>query len=198
MKKLTWKRWMENTGKLTLAVLLLFPLSFCGHQPALAQDQYTEKQKNQFLAYENKVYDLIEKGLRPLEKLDTVEDNATLTSTIREAEKNFGNASVVFSKLTVLGTLPPDVRRPLNDLNQYFSTGFKSLEQSMGSFLVYLDWNDPAAFDSFSIKLDEGISFIDGGLTSLAAQRMKLFPKILHGKDAWVLAKKRLYELRPR
>ncbi|MEF2968784.1 hypothetical protein V3851_23590 [Paenibacillus sp. M1] len=133
-----------------------------------------------------------------MEKLDTVEDNAILTSTITEAEKTFGNASVVFSKLTFPDTLPPDVRLPLNDLNQYFSIGFKSLEQSMGSFLVYLDRNDPAAFDSFSIKLDEGISFIDGGLTSLAAQRMKLFPKILHGKDAWVLAKKRLYELRPR
>lgn len=63
MTKSTWKRWLENTGKFTLAVLLLFPLSFCGHQPASAQDQYTVKQKNQFLAYENKVYDLIEKGL---------------------------------------------------------------------------------------------------------------------------------------
>lgn len=60
-----------------------------------------------------------------------------------------------------------------------------------------MDQRDPAAFDSFVIKLKEGVSLIDGGLTSLTTQKMKLFPEIFHGRDAWVLAKKRHFELRP-
>lgn len=188
---------MANVAKIALAFLLVFSFGLYSHQPAMAEGHF-EKQKHLFLAYESKIYDLIEKGLKPLENLDTAEDNATLKATITEAEKAFGDASTVFSKLNAPHMLPVDVKQPLDDLNKYFSLGFKALERSMGSFLTFLDRRDPAEFDSFVLKLEEGISFIDGGLTSLATQKMRLFPEMFHGKDTWVLAKKRLYDLRPR
>lgn len=181
------------------AILLCSAPTICVHSPiAFAENGIDLNQQVVFLAFESTIFDLLDSGMEPLNRLqgaplDEELDAKRLHNIVVSARQTFGEASLAFVKLKVPAALPDDIKESLGLIKVNFSTGFGELEDSMNYYKRYMDSRSPLFFEKFIEQRDKGVTQIDGALTSLSTVRMQLNPpKLKH--NAWTVAKKHLYE----
>lgn len=83
---------------------------------------------------------------------------------------------MALAKLKVPSALPNDIKTSLEEVKGYLSTGFGMIQEGMNYFAQYIVNRNPILYDRYIEKRDEGILYIDGGLTSLATVRLKFGP----------------------
>ncbi|USG67836.1 hypothetical protein NDK47_11385 [Brevibacillus ruminantium] len=107
------------------ALILYFLIPCC---PAMAEKPGSV-QKERFRAYENEIYDLIDRGLKPLEKL---ENNDKLTAALSSAGEAFGKTSSDFSKVKVPDEFPQETKEVMKEINHYFAMGLSGVGTKHG------------------------------------------------------------------
>lgn len=175
-------------------ILLLFCFSIPVDSPVAFAESGSDLKQQMLLAFENKVFDLLDSGMESLNELDGETDMKRLHYIVLSARQKFDETSRAFAKLMVPIALPGDIKASLVQIKVDLSTGFEALEASMNCFMQYMDNRSPLLFEQFIEQRDQGISHIDGALTSLSTVRMQLNPPKLK-PNAWTVAKKHLYEI---
>ncbi|KIV49932.1 hypothetical protein AM501_30935 [Aneurinibacillus migulanus] len=182
-----------------VSILLLFSLSISTYPTiSLSKNENNSNQQalQAFLTFEKQIYDLLDTAIEPLNELGEKPDMKNLYKNVWSAKQKFFDTSLAFTKLKIPPTLPDDIKASLKDIKDSFSTGFDALGASMGYFLQYTDNGNPILFDRFVEKREEGVAFIDGGLTSLASVKMQLSSIEFKLKpNAWIVGKRYLNEL---
>lgn len=182
-----------------VSILLLLSLSISAYPTiSLAKNENDSNQQalQAFLTFEKQIYDLLDTAMEPLNELDEKPDMKNLYKNVLSAKQKFFDTALAFTKLKIPPALPDNIKASLKDIKDSFSTGFDALGASMGYFLQYMDNGNPILFDRFIEKREEGVSFIDGGLTSLASVKMQLSSIEFKLKpNAWIVGKRHLNEL---
>ncbi len=182
-----------------VSILLLFSLSISTYPTiSLSKNENNSNQQalQAFLTFEKQIYDLLDTAMGSLNELGEKPDMKNLYKNVWSAKQKFFDTSLAFTKLKIPPTLPDDIKASLKDIKDSFSTGFDALGASMGYFLQYIDNGNPILFDRFVEKREEGVAFIDGGLTSLASVKMQLSSIEFKLKpNTWIVGKRYLNEL---
>ncbi|MED4732394.1 hypothetical protein P9597_30720 [Aneurinibacillus migulanus] len=182
-----------------VSILLLFSLSISTYPTiSLSKNENNSNQQalQAFLTFEKQIYDLLDTAMGSLNELGEKPDMKNLYKNVWSAKQKFFDTSLAFTKLKIPPTLPDNIKASLKDIKDSFSTGFDALGASMGYFLQYIDNGNPILFDRFVEKREEGVAFIDGGLTSLASVKMQLSSIEFKLKpNTWIVGKRYLNEL---
>ncbi|WP_205317656.1 hypothetical protein [Oceanobacillus zhaokaii] len=148
--------------------------------------------------FEERIFDLIAFGTKPLSKLDKLKgktDEETLYNIALLAKEKFADSSLTLANLKVPEALPEDIKKPLEEVKTDLSIGFKALEESMNYFAQYIVNRNPIFYDMYIEQRDRGFLYIDGGLTSLTTVRLRLDSPEVPPPNAWKVGKRNFYEL---
>lgn len=159
-----------------ISVLLLICLSITVRPPIVLAINGNDANQQEFLTFEKNVYDLVYSAMEPLNELDEKLDAKGLDVVVLSAKLKFTETSAAITKLRVPTALPNEIKTSLMQIKKDLTTGFDALEESMNVFQKYMDNNNPLLFDRFVEKHGQGVSYIDGGITSLKTVRKQLNP----------------------
>jgi len=180
-------------------ILLLICFSIFALPLNVIAENRSDSNQQAFLAFEKKVYDLIDSAVEPLNKLDDENlDMKNFHIIIFSSKSKFAGASLAFAKIVVPSALPNDIKTSLRQVKNDLHTGFESLGESLNAYLQYMvDGNiSPHLFDRFIEKRDKGISYIDGGLVLLATVKLQLHSLEYEIKpNPWAATKRHFYDL---
>ncbi|MGM7722098.1 hypothetical protein [Metabacillus sp. Hm71] len=163
-------RWIHKY--VIILVLICFSVSV---QPLILLAEIGNDSKQQaFSEFEKKIFDLIESGIKPLDKLDEELDEESLYNIALSAEQKLAKNSLTLSQLKVPTTLSDDIKTSLEKVKVELSIGFKALEKSMNYLAQYIVKRNSLLYDKFIEKRDKGFLYIDGALTSLTTVRLRV------------------------
>jgi hypothetical protein len=163
-------RWVHKY--VIILVLICFSVSV---HPFISLAEIGNDSKRQaFLGFEKEIFDLIESGIEPLNKLDEGLDEESLYNIALSAEQKLAENSMTLARLKVPTTLSDDIKTSLEKIKGELSIGFKELEKSMNYLAQYIVKRNPLLYDKFINKRDKGFLYIDGALTSLTTVRLRV------------------------
>ncbi|MCQ6282122.1 hypothetical protein [Bacillus sp. EB600] len=124
-------------------------------------------------------------------------DKESLYKIVLSTKQIFAEDFKFVAKLEIPSILPENIKNSLIVIKSDFSSGFKSLEESMTYYEKYLDTEDPVLYWKSVKQRDIGITHINGGFTSLTTTRMQLIPppRGVIPKNDWEVIKKYLHLL---
>lgn len=153
-----------------------------------------DSKRQLFLVFKSGIFDIIESGLEPLNKLDEDLDEESLYSIALSSEQSLAKSSLALSELGVPIALPHDIKILLERAKGEISIGFKALGESMNFFAQYIVYRSPLLYDKSIEKRDKGFLYIDGGLTTLATARLQLDAPEEPIQNVWEVGKRRFYQ----
>lgn len=165
--------------KYIIILLLIHSSFFVSPHASLAKTEYDSKQQA-FLNFEDKINNLVSSTVKQLEMLDKLDklnqqmDKQKVYRIVVLTKKVFAESSDHFTKLEIPSILPENIKTSLKVIKVDFTYGFKSLEESMNYYTQYMDTEDPRLYWKSVLKREKGITYINGGFTSLTTVRMQL------------------------
>jgi hypothetical protein len=182
--------------------LLICSLFSVHPHDSLAKTKYDSKQQA-FLTFEDKITAMVSLNAKQLDMLDKLDklneqmDKKSLYNIVVSTKRAFAESSHNFAKLEIPSILPENIRESLKIIKSNFSYGFKALDESMTYYAKYLDTEDPVLYWKSVKKREKGITYINGGFTSLTTARMQLIlPEYKEIQNtAWEMIKLYLFKL---